>query len=43
MAWSEIPEGSMDLVRDSFRMARDILVVRLLYLARVWRTQDISL
>ncbi|GAA6058087.1 hypothetical protein JCM3770_001106 [Rhodotorula araucariae] len=36
--WTEVPGSKLDVVRDSVRMARDLLVIRGNYLAGRWRT-----
>lgn len=35
--WREIPGSKLDVISATFQMARDILLIRLCYLLRVWR------
>jgi dolichyl-phosphate beta-glucosyltransferase len=40
--WEEIAGSKVDIVFDSIRMARDLLLVRFLYLCRLWKISDIK-
>ena len=36
--WKEVPGSKLDVVKDSIRMARDLLVIRANYLVGRWET-----
>jgi dolichyl-phosphate beta-glucosyltransferase len=38
--WTEIPGSKFSVARDLINMLRDIMLVRVLYLFRVWTVQD---
>jgi len=37
--WTEIPGSKIDVFRESFNMGRDMVLVRFLYMFRVWRVK----
>jgi dolichyl-phosphate beta-glucosyltransferase len=38
--WEEIAGSKVDIIFDSIRMARDLLLVRFLYLTGLWKISD---
>ena len=43
MHWREIPGSKLNLVTDSIRIVRDILLIRILYLLNIWKITDVSM
>ncbi len=40
--WQEIDGSSVHIVRDTLRMIRDLLMIKILYCIRVWRMSDFA-
>ncbi|CAG9331399.1 EOG090X0BIY [Blepharisma stoltei] len=41
--WEEMAGSKLNVLKDSILMARDILLVRILYLLGIWKTTDVSI
>mmetsp|Transcript_19776 Transcript_19776/g.36439 ORF Transcript_19776/g.36439 Transcript_19776/m.36439 type:complete len:176 (+) Transcript_19776:80-607(+) len=41
--WEEMPGSKVNILTDSFKIARDILMVRVLYFIGLWSTKDVSI
>lgn len=42
VSWHDVEGSHLNVIDASLTMARDMLMVKMLYLLGVWRTQDIS-
>ncbi len=40
MEWHEIPGSKLSVLSGTLTMARDLLLIRLCYLFRIWRVAD---
>ena len=40
--WREIPGSKLSVLSSTLTMARDLLLIRLCYLLRVWRVADMG-
>jgi len=38
--WHEVDGSKVSLTRDSIQMAKDLLIIRLSYLLRLWKIRD---
>jgi dolichyl-phosphate beta-glucosyltransferase len=38
--WHDVEGSKLNIVQDSIKMARDFLLVRLLYILRLWKYSD---
>ena len=43
VSWHDVEGSHLNVIDASLTMARDMMMVKMLYMCGVWQTQDISL